>query len=141
MSVVFLPWPSHSLHPNARVHFMQKAKSTKKARSDAIILAKQAGFERMGSSALSVTAVFYPPDDRRRDQDGMLSSIKPYLDGISDVVGIDDSRWTITIRREPKTPNGMVAIEIEANDEAWEQVGKPAARVLANVQKPERGAA
>jgi crossover junction endodeoxyribonuclease RusA len=63
---------------------------------------------------LKVTAIFAPPDNRRRDIDGMLSSIKSYLDGIADVIGVDDSRWQIAIRREAPIKGGSVRIELEA---------------------------
>jgi crossover junction endodeoxyribonuclease RusA len=63
--------------------------------------------------ALKVTAVFSPPDSRRRDEDGMLSNIKSYLDGIADAVGVNDSKWQIAIRREAPTKGGAVRIELE----------------------------
>lgn len=110
---VDLPWPSRVLHPNARVHWGQRARSAKKARFDAAWSARSAGVGRMEATALKVTAVFTPPDARRRDADGMLSNIKPYLDGIADVVGVDDSKWTIAIRREPARKPGSVRIEIQ----------------------------
>lgn len=62
---------------------------------------------------LKVTAVFFPPDNRRRDVDGMLSSIKSYLDGISDVIGVDDSKWQIALRREEPRKGGLVRVELE----------------------------
>lgn len=65
-------------------------------------------------AALKVTCVFAPPDARKRDADGMLSSIKNFLDGISDAIGVDDSRFEIAIRREPPTKGGSVRIELEA---------------------------
>lgn len=109
---VELPWPDRRLHPNARIHWAAKSKVTKRARHDAAWAAKAAGLNPLAVSSLNVTAVFSPPDKRRRDADGMLSSIKPYLDGISDVVSVDDHLWNISIRREqPKAP-GSVSIEI-----------------------------
>lgn len=107
-----LPWPSRELHPNARVHFMARAKAAKRCRVLAAWEAKAAGVRKMAATGLAVTAVFFPPDNRRRDTDGMLSSIKSYLDGIADVIGVDDSRWNLAIRREaPKKP-GSVRVEI-----------------------------
>lgn len=113
MKHVDLPWPSSLLHPNARCHWAQKAKATKKARADAAIAALAAGVRRIEASAISVTAIFSPPDNRRRDTDGMLSSLKPTFDGIADVIGIDDSNWEISIKRLPPVSGGNVRIEIE----------------------------
>ena len=51
--------------------------------------------------------------NRRRDVDGMLSACKSAIDGIADVLGVDDSKWVFNLRRSaPKAP-GTVRIEIE----------------------------
>lgn len=114
MTRIDLPWPSRTLHPNARVHWARKAKAVKKARADAVVCAKIAGASPMQGNSLAVTATFFPPDMRHRDIDGMLSSIKPYLDGIADVIGIDDSKWAIAIKKGEPRPLGAVQITIEA---------------------------
>lgn len=111
--IIDLPWPSRDLHPNARVHWARKAKAAKAARQDASLVAKGAGLHRAGATAVSLTAIFCPPDGRRRDIDGMLSSMKPSLDGLSDAIGVDDSEWAISLRREAPIPGGNVRIEIE----------------------------
>lgn len=110
---VSLPWPPSELHPNARVHWAVRAKAAKRARNDAAWTAKALGLKTIEADALDVTAIFAPPDRRRRDSDGMLSSIKNYLDGICDVVGVDDSKWSISIRREKPVKLGAVRIEIK----------------------------
>lgn len=107
------PWPARELHPNARVHRMAKARATKRAREDAAWSVKAAGIGRIKAEALKVTAIFFPPDNRRRDLDSMLASIKGHLDGIADVIGVDDSRWQIAIRKEAPRRQGAVRIEIE----------------------------
>jgi crossover junction endodeoxyribonuclease RusA len=88
IAAIDLPWPDRALHPNARKHWGAKARATKAARRDAAWATKAAGVRLTGYASLHVTASFTPPDARRRDTDGMLSSIKPYLDGIADVVGV-----------------------------------------------------
>lgn len=112
--ILELPWPSRDLHPNSRVHWAKRARAAKQAREEAGWSARAAGFRRIDANAVSVTAIFIPPDKRRRDSDGMLSNIKSYLDGISDVIGVDDSLWNIAIRREAPRKHGAVRIEIEA---------------------------
>lgn len=117
MISIDLPWPSRVLHPNARAHWAQKAKAVKKARADAAWSAKAAGIRRGDYDIplnLRVTAVFCPPDSRARDADGMLSSCKAYFDGIADVIGVDDSKWQIALRREAAVKGGSVRIELEA---------------------------
>lgn len=114
MISVELPWPDRRLHPNARVHRMERARVVKQARADSAWWAKAAGVKRVKATTLHVTAIFAPPDKRRRDLDGMLSSIKPALDGIADVLGVDDHfSKQITIRCEAPKPHGAVRIEIE----------------------------
>lgn len=117
MTVIELPWPSKDLHPNARVHWAKKAKAAKQARNDAAYLALASGirtYDYAGQQGLNVTLVFLPPDNRRRDTDGMISSVKNYCDGIADVVGIDDSKWTLSVRREEPRKPGIVRVEISA---------------------------
>ena len=44
----------------------------------------------------------------------MLSACKAYFDGIADFIGVDDSKWSIAIRREPVVKGGAVRIELES---------------------------
>lgn len=64
--------------------------------------------------ALRVTCKFSPPNNHAHDIDGCLSNIKAYLDGIADVIGIDDSKFEIVLRREAATKGGSVRIELES---------------------------
>ena len=111
---VDLPWPSRNLHPNARVHHMVRARSATKARAEAAWEAKAAGIKPISHfKAVTATAIFYPPDNRRRDRDGMMTACKAYFDGIADVLGIDDFFWDFAIKKRGPMPNGAVRIEIE----------------------------
>ncbi len=115
MTRIELPWPPRELHPNARIHWAAKARITRKARLWAQQATWAAGIRKaQPDTALKATAVFAPPDNRRRDTDGMLSSIKAYLDGISDVIGIDDSKWQLALRREDPRKGGAVFVELDA---------------------------
>ena len=117
MIAIALAWPPRELHPNARVHWSVRARKAKNARIVAAWTTREAGIRRNDpdiQETLKVTAVFSPPDNRPRDVDGMLSSIKSYLDGISDVIGIDDSKWQIALKREAPTKGGAVRIELES---------------------------
>lgn len=106
-----LPWPSRTLHPNARPHRMAKARATKAAREAARWASKRV---RIAADAIFVTAVFTPPTYHARDLDGMQASIKAYCDGIADEIGIDDKFWTWRAPRvEPFKAPGSVTIEIE----------------------------
>ena len=94
---VLLPWPDRALHPNARVHWAQRARATKAARFCAWALTgeavQKAGLRTVPEGKLHLMLDFYPPDRRRRDDDGLLAAFKAARDGIADALGIDDSRF------------------------------------------------
>jgi len=90
-----LPWPDRVLHPNARPHWAAKAKAAKKARHQGKLYALECRWNRLQlpDGPLHVWIDGYPADRRRRDADGLLSSLKPWLDGIADALGVDDRRF------------------------------------------------
>jgi hypothetical protein len=92
---IVLPWPSRDLHPNARVHWAKRSKAAKVARADGHMAAKACGWHLIpwAEGRLHVWIDAYPADKRRRDADGLLSSLKPWLDGIADGMGVDDARF------------------------------------------------
>lgn len=112
---VDLPWPSRTLHPNARVHWAKKAKATKKARADARSVASGAKLPRIDASTIKVTCIFSPPVKRNRDTDNLIAACKAYFDGIADAIGVNDSCFR---HQEPvwgiPTKGGKVSIILEA---------------------------
>jgi hypothetical protein len=90
-----LPWPARELHPNHRAHWSKRAKAAKGAREHAFILSREAGWRELyfPPGPIHVWIDGYAADRRRRDADGLLSSLKPHLDGIADSLGIDDRRF------------------------------------------------
>ena len=60
--------------------------------------------------SLRIQVTFHPPNARRRDVDNLIASIKPHLDGISDAIGIDDSRWiwAAPVMAKPEKPGRVV---------------------------------
>ena len=108
---VTLPWPPKDLSPNARVHHMALAKVKKAYKLACAWQAVAQGVKPMTKDALHLNITFVPPDKRHRDLDNMLASIKAGLDGLRDVLGVDDSNWALTIRKTPHI-GGMVVIEV-----------------------------
>lgn len=92
---LILPWPDRALHPNVKVHWSVKAKAAKAARQLGFVVAREAGWRDMQlpNGPLHVWIDGYACDRRRRDADGLLSSLKPALDGIADSLGINDHRF------------------------------------------------
>ena len=110
--VINLPWPDRAVSPNARTHWAPKARATRRMRQDAAWAAKEAHI-KVGDGPVHVALTFYPPDRRRRDLDGCISSCKAYLDGLADALGVDDSRFTLSARMASVCAHdGEVKIEV-----------------------------
>lgn len=63
---------------------------------------------------LTVHITFHAPDNRVRDIDNMVSAIKSGCDGIADVIGVDDSEWSLIITRGEVKKGGAVIVKLEA---------------------------
>jgi len=97
---ITLPWPDRRLSPNSRAHWAVTSKVKAKARKDAAYLTYDAMQKHLATRAhfagehrLPVKVTFYPPDNRRRDDDNMVASFKAWRDGIADAMGVDDRRF------------------------------------------------
>ncbi len=113
LATVQLDWPSRTLHPNARKHWRELAKAKKQARSIAHWDAISNGVRTIEPRPLLVAMTFYCPDKRKRDLDGLISSMKASLDGIADALGVDDHHFRISAQKSDRIcPDGMVVVEI-----------------------------
>lgn len=111
MSEIILPWPSTALSPNARTHWARLAKAKRAYREACAWTAREQGAARINADSLHMTLTFYPPTRREFDLDNALARIKSGLDGLADVLGVDDSRWSLTIRKGD-TVGGFVRVEV-----------------------------
>lgn len=115
----FLDWPDKKLSPNARQHWARVASAKKTAKRNAYYAVLQSGLGKIAADTITVKLSFYPPDNRARDTDNMISSCKASLDGVSQAIGIDDSKWNLVITpRGPVQKHGMIKVELEWNEEA-----------------------
>lgn len=114
--IVSFPWPHRNLSPNARAHWAEKAKRAKAYRTGVAWEAQAAGLRAIEAERVHVAVEFMPPDRRARDLDNMLATIKPGLDGIADVIGVDDSKWTLAIKRGDPVKRGRVVVCIEKEE-------------------------
>jgi crossover junction endodeoxyribonuclease RusA len=110
---ISLPWPPKGLSPNDRRHRMAVAGKRRQYRADCAWSTIAANVRRIEASALRVRITFHPPDARARDLDNMLASIKSGLDGVADVIGIDDSRWTLVLAVGAPVRFGRVNLVLE----------------------------
>ena len=93
MITLTLPFPPKELNPNNRAHWRRKHRIGKAQKAIGFIAAyKHRMRECTGDIALSLT--FYPKDNRHRDSDNMLASMKNAIDGIALGLGVDDRQFT-----------------------------------------------
>lgn len=117
-----LPWPDSKLAPNrVRGHWAKVSGIKAKAFEAAYMLTFQAVNQHKGpwhsliGDAVPLAITFNPPDKRRRDLDGLLSSMKQSLDGVATALTIDDSRFSpITLKRGEVRKGGSVTVAIGA---------------------------
>src|SRR5690606_21016957 len=110
-----LPWPPKDVSPNARGHWSKRAKAVKAYRDACGWECVAQNVRQFDASRLDARIIFRAPDNRPRDIDNMLGSVKAAIDAVATAVGVDDSKWTITIARgTPKPRIGAVLIELEA---------------------------
>lgn len=108
---IVLPWPPKELSPNARGHWSKLAKAKKAYRAACAWQATAQGAKKMQAESLHLTLTFYPPTRRAFDLDNALARCKAGLDGLCDVLGVDDSKWSLTIRKA-ETTGGFVKVEV-----------------------------
>lgn len=109
---IMLPWPPTGLSPNARNHWAKTAKLKKQYREACFWQAMEQGARPMQAAKLHLTLTFYPPTRRAYDLDNALARIKAGLDGLADVLKVDDKHWTLTIQKG-EVVGGFVEVEID----------------------------
>lgn len=111
---LIMPWPqTRGLSPNHRVHWSVRARAKKSLRELWAWEAIQQGAPRMDVQPLDVALTFVPPDRRARDVDNMLASCKAGLDGLADVLGVDDKHWRLSLS-VAKEIGGFVRVEVRS---------------------------
>lgn len=108
---IVLPWPSPTLNPNARVHFMTLAKAKKRYRHACGMQALAQGVRAIKAERIKVHITFFRPDRRAYDKDNLIARFKAGQDGLADVLKVDDSRWDVT-HEIAEDIGGMVRVEI-----------------------------
>lgn len=106
-----LPWPPATLSPNARQHWSALARAKKAYRRECAAQAQLQGLRRIEPAKLHVSLVFVPPNRRAHDLDNLLARMKSGLDGLADVLGVDDKHWSLSIAKADEI-GGMVRVEV-----------------------------
>lgn len=87
--IITLSWPDKHLSPNDRSHWAKKSPIKSAYRNNAYWKAQKFGVT-LPPERHHVTITFYPPNNKPRDIDNCLASLKSGLDGIADGLGIND---------------------------------------------------
>lgn len=109
---VVLPWPPSALSPNTRQHWSALARAKKAYRAECAWQAKVQGARVIDAAKLHVSLVFVPPNRRAHDLDNLLARFKAGIDGLADVLGVDDSKWSLSIAKADEI-GGMVKVLVE----------------------------
>ena len=113
---IILPWPAPELNPNSRTHYRAKAALAKEARGYGYAVASvtDGGGSLPGYRGnIATRIIFYPPDNRGRDLDNAYASMKPYIDGLADALGINDKQLRpVTLDWCAVVAGGRVTVEI-----------------------------
>ena len=111
MIEITLPWPPSALSPNSRGHWSKLAKAKKAYRETCAWAAKEQGVKPAKSGRLHLSLIFYPPTRRAFDLDNCLARMKSGLDGLADVLQVDDKDWSLSIQKSEQI-GGFVKIQI-----------------------------
>lgn len=113
--------PPKECSPNWRGHWAQRFKATKQARHAARILtvdARNRAYREWAPAdyahrRLKVSLTFVLPDNRKRDDDNLVASVKALLDGCADGLGVNDNQFEIVrLTRTVDRANPGVTIEV-----------------------------
>ena len=106
--MITLPYPPAILSPNRPQHWAKKARAFREYKADCYFILHPFRAQLKGRDSYSLT--FCPPDRRRRDLDNCLASAKALIDAISDMAGVDDSRFKLTIAKGEPVKGGAVVV-------------------------------
>jgi hypothetical protein len=86
---IILPFPDKRLSPNARINRFALASIKQDARETGFYAVKESGLI-VPNTNLQAFIKINPPDNRWRDDDNILSSLKAARDGIFDALNVND---------------------------------------------------
>jgi crossover junction endodeoxyribonuclease RusA len=88
-------------------------RAKKQYRTECAWQARSQGATVLAVPRLHVAFTFYPPSRRRMDLDNCISRMKAGIDGLADVLGVDDSKWEMSFKFADAV-GGMVCVEVTA---------------------------
>jgi crossover junction endodeoxyribonuclease RusA len=114
-----LPFPDSRLSPNGRRAHRWLTDVRNIARNTGYYAALDTGLRVPDRTPLHVYLTFFPPDNRRRDVDNLLSASKSTLDGIFKALHVDDSNVKLTtLEMGRRVKGGQMTVRIEPIERA-----------------------
>ncbi len=110
-----LSWPPKELNPNSTAKLRDKMRAKKVHREEAYWATKAAlgaGFRLPADQEVHLIIAFYPPDNRRRDRDNCIASVKRAQDCIAQAVGVDDHFFRPRYIFGEPVAGGKIIVEI-----------------------------
>lgn len=115
---ITLPWPAPGLWQNRPTHWATKARSVRKAKHDAHNMAQAAGLKGKTDPQARLVFAFHPDPRSRADLQNMPATMKAYIDGIADCMGVDDRHFRCAFPETwgERRKGGEVVIIVEIAD-------------------------
>lgn len=112
---VVLPWPPKGVRPNGpHGHWSKKASAARGYKLACLWTAAEQKIKPMKASKIRARITFHAPDNRPRDIDNLVASVKAAIDAVAKTIEVDDSKWSLVLERGmPKPKLGEVVIELE----------------------------
>jgi crossover junction endodeoxyribonuclease RusA len=112
--IVELPVGMQLMNANDREHWSKRARVSSLIRTTSRGLCK--GIPK-GMKQVKIRAIYYAPDNRRRDVSNLFPSVKAAVDGLVDagVIKDDNDKYVVAlemVRGEYNIPKGQLVIEI-----------------------------
>lgn len=107
-----LPFPPASLSGHAKGNWHGKSSVTKKRREWARLATLAAGAVVLRATGDIAIRILFQPANRRGDRTNFAGRMKPYIDGIADALGLNDSRFLPSYEFAEPTPPGLVTVTI-----------------------------
>lgn len=106
--MIELPFPPAVLSPNARPHWAKRARAFRSYKMQCYMLLSQYRSQLRGRDTFDLR--FHPPTAHRYDLDNCVSRAKAAIDALSEVTGVDDSRFSLTIAKGEPRKGGAVVV-------------------------------
>jgi Holliday junction resolvase RusA-like endonuclease len=82
--------PDPALNPNAKLHYMQLHKAKRMAGDLTMLLVLEQGKPAKPYKRAHISVTWIAGDKRRRDEDNLIASLKPYIDKLVTIGVIED---------------------------------------------------